>query len=152
MTIRCNFSRRSWQDKNLKSPALIQMCCQGNQVGLSCENGDCVDLYARALPSARALSIAKIKSPVGSSCGRWAPRCCHQRPRPRPAGGGSGWPHAAAGWGVAGRSILRGPTPDGTDLKPPQRKKKQKTNVLAHLPVYSSTIVRNTWFKRIKWR
>lgn len=112
----------------------------------------CWSVRMRAAERASSLSIAKIKSPVGSSCGRWAPRCCHQRPRPRPAGGGSGWPHAAAGWGVAGRSILRGPTPDGTDLKPPQRKKKQKTNVLAHLPVYSSTIVRNTWFKWIKWR
>lgn len=57
-------------------------------------------------------------SPYGSSCGRWAPRCCHRMRPLRPTAEGSEWLRGAAGWGGAGRSNLQHQTPDGTSLQP----------------------------------
>lgn len=97
-------------------PVLIQTCCRVNP-----QQKDCFKVSTWVFADrASAPFIVKIESPDGSSCGRWAPRCCHRKLRPRPTGGGSGWPRAAAGWGGAGRSALRGPTLDGTNLKTPQ--------------------------------
>lgn len=73
--------------------ALIQTCCRVNPQQQGCFK---VSMWVFA-SRASAAFIVKMESPDGSSCGRWAPRCCHRKLRPRPTGGGSGWPRAAAG-------------------------------------------------------